>query len=100
MKKPKEHGQKEMFLRDLADSLGVRKNKLEKLNKKIEQITSEKEISKKHYLTKAKKLIELIFLKHHEIGKKAFLLTDKQEQEKALLEELQTMFNMDYIFED
>jgi hypothetical protein len=93
-----QQGQKKIFIKDLANRLRLRETtNTEYLEKELDRL--QVEITNNNFLQRAKRAIELLFLKHQELAKKGFFsLTELEKQESIFLGELKTMFLIDYCY--
>lgn len=98
-KKTRTQEAKTYFLKDLADKLKLRETTVDYLETEISKLESE--IVDTDFQKKAKNMVQLLFIKHQELGKRSFFsFSEKQKQEKELLEDLKTLFLADFYYSD
>jgi len=98
-KKTRTQETKTYFLKDLADKLKLRETTVDYLETEISKL--EAEMTDADFQKKVKSMVQLLFIKHQELGKRSlFSLSEKQKQEKELLDDLKTLFLADFYYSD
>lgn len=97
-KQTEQQDEKILFLKNLADKLKLKEITIKFLEKEVNKLEAETLLNNGFH-EKASKLIKLLFIKHQELAKRnIFSFTDKEKQEKQMLDELKILFLVEYYY--